>query len=75
MRVNEMSLKAGDRVKILSVESCARDLPQEDQLRLNALVGKVRTVVDIDKFGFPWLSFEASGGADFSLLPTEVQIL
>ena len=68
------ALSAGASVRILSVESCAKGLPQEDQARLRALVGQVRGIVEFDRFGFVWLSFSSvEGGADFSLFPSAVQ--
>lgn len=67
------NLAVGDEVVIRSVNSCIKDLPEEDQNRLLALVGLKRTVVEFDRFGFVWLSFSAGGGsADFCLFPTEV---
>ena len=66
------SIGAGDMVKILSVESCARDLPQSDQERLFSLVGTCRPIVEFDAYGFAWLSFTAGGAADFCLFPNEL---
>ena len=62
-------------VTLLSVSSCARGLPADDQDRLFSLVGERREIVEIDRFGFVWLSFSQSEmSADFCLLPTEVSI-
>lgn len=67
-------LSVGDGVCIRSVESCIAGLPEEDRERLLALVGKTRTIVQFDRLGFLWLSFEASGrSADFCLFPREVR--
>lgn len=66
-------LKVGMRVRILAVDSCTKELPEEDQDRLRALVGKQREIIEIDDFGFVWLSFDESERiADFCLLPVEV---
>ena len=68
------ALSVGASVRILSVESCAKGLPQEDQERLRALIGQARSIVEVDRFGFVWLCFSgAEGRADFSLVPNEVQ--
>ena len=66
-------LAVGDAVCIRSVASCITELPEEDRDRLLALVGAKRTVVQVDRFGFLWLSFSAADpSADFCLLPAEV---
>jgi hypothetical protein len=66
-------LAPGDNVIVVSVASCARGLPQQDQDRLFGLVGEKRRIIEIDRFGFVWLSFSLSEpGADFCLLPAEV---
>jgi hypothetical protein len=66
-------LALGSYVNVVAVASCARGLPQEDQSRLLAIVGEKRKVIEIDRFGFIWLSFSSSDQtADFCLLPTEV---
>jgi hypothetical protein len=67
------SLALGSYVSVVAVASCARGLPQEDQNRLLGIVGERRKIVEIDRFGFIWLSFSSSDHtADFCLLPTEV---
>ena len=66
----------GVDVEIRAVESCKKDLPEEDQKRLISLVGYKRTIVQIDRFGFVWLSFsEIETGADFCLFPSEVCVV
>lgn len=66
-------LRVGMQVRILTVDSCTKELPVEDQDRLRALVGKKREIIEIDDFGFVWLSFDATQRtADFCLLPVEV---
>lgn len=70
------SLAPGSNVQILSVASCAKELPTEDQERLFSLVGKIRSVVEFDRFGFVWLSYAAGEqSADFALFPTEVSVV
>jgi hypothetical protein len=62
-------------VTVLSVASCARGLPTEDQDRLGSIVGQARRVIRLDKFGFVWLSFDTNERSDdFCLLPSEVQV-
>ena len=65
-------LAAGGRVRILSVASCAKGLPREDQERLFALVGQLRWLIIFDRFGFAWLAFDDDLNADFCLFPTEI---
>lgn len=70
------SLSVGVTVEICSVESCAKELPGEDQKRLFSLVGCKRTVLNFDKFGFVWLSFSEGGqDPDFSLFPVEIRLV
>ena len=69
------SLSAGCSVLILTVESCVRDLPIEDQERLRAVVGGRRKIVGFDRYGFVWLCFNALGNdLDFCLFPSEVEL-
>ena len=70
------SLIVGNSVRILSVASCAKGLPAEDQERLFSLVGKVRSVVEFDRSGFVWFSYSGDEhGCDFCLFPTEVSLV
>jgi hypothetical protein len=65
------SFSVGARVHILSVASCATDLPSEDQIALKSYEGKDFTVVDIDEYGMLW--FDTDGGLrSFCLLAREV---
>ena len=77
MEHNAASLNApvqvGSSVRILSVESCAHDLPLDDVARLRTCVGKVCTVTEIDKFGFVWVAVDGQP-AYFCLLPEELQL-
>jgi hypothetical protein len=67
---------AGNEVLIVSVDSCLKELPVEDQAGLRALVGKHRTLVEFDRFGFVWFSFvEDDLNADFCLFPAEVSLV
>ena len=60
-------------VRVLSVESCARELPTEDQARLAELIGATRSIVEFDRAGFLWLPFNSlEWRADFASLPNEV---
>lgn len=66
-------ISAGDGVTILSVVSCARNLPEDDQIHLQSFVGQNRQIVEFDQYGFVWLSFTATDKkADFCLFPHEV---
>ena len=70
---NGKPLAPGSNVTVVAVASCARGLPQEDQGRLFGVVGEKRRIIEIDRFGFVWLSFSSSDlAADFCLLSTEV---
>ena len=66
------TLRLGDQVQINSVASCAKGLPLKDQERLHLLVGEVRKIVAIDRYGFVWLCFNEATTGDFSLFPAEV---
>lgn len=72
--INGQLLSVGDGgVYIRSVASCITELSEEDRQRLLALVGRMRSIVQFDRFGFVWLSFTAcEQSADFCLFPTEV---
>ncbi len=66
-------LAVGHNVTVVTVSSCARGLPNEDQERLFGIVGQKRKIVEFDSSGFVWLSFSASDpNADFCLFPSEV---
>ena len=67
------TLAPGNGVKVLAVGSCTAGLPATDQERLRTVVGEKRTIVEIDRFGFIWLSFSPSEkSADFCVMPAEV---
>jgi hypothetical protein len=60
---------------VLSVASCARGLPEEDQVRLREIVGQLRPVAKVDGFGFVWLSFERHCARDdFCLMAAKVEV-
>lgn len=60
-------------VRILSVSSCARDLPDEDQVRLRSYEGQLFEVQEIDRYGMVW--FGSDGGtSNFSLRPEEITV-
>lgn len=63
----------GSRVRIDSVSTWAHDRPAEDQARLKALIGETRTVVEMDRYGCAWLSWDPDGtSADFCLTVPEL---
>jgi hypothetical protein len=69
-------LTLSDRVTVLAVDSCARELPADDRARLYALVGCERVIVEFDSYGFAWLAFSADDlSADFALFPSELSAL
>lgn len=68
-------VEPGCIVRVLSVASCARELPEEDQVRLRHIVGQLRPVAKIDGFGFVWLSFdEGCARDDLCLMAAEVEV-
>jgi hypothetical protein len=69
----DQPIGAGDVVRILSVTSCLKGLPEAERALLRTVVGETRTIASIDAHGFLWLSFDrAAAVADFSLYPGEV---
>ena len=70
---NGKPMQVGDAVTVLTVDSCISDLPYDDQLRLQAIVGQSRRVVRFDQAGFVWLGFTAAEARDdFCLYPREL---
>jgi hypothetical protein len=68
------AISVGAKVRIVSVASCASELPREDQARLKSYVGKVFEVLEIDRYGMIWFGSEGNGG-NFSLKPSEVGVI
>ena len=68
------SIQAGATVRILSVSSCARGLPNEDQQRLHSYIGQQFEVREIDRYGMVWFAAEA-GTSNFSLRPEEISVV
>jgi hypothetical protein len=66
-------IRIGARVRIESVASCARGLPQEDQVRLKSYEGKIFEVLEIDRYGMVWFGTDGAS-ANFSLKPAEVTV-
>jgi hypothetical protein len=66
-------IAVGANVRIVSVASCARGLPREDQARLRSYEGKTFQVLEIDRYGMIWFGADGAG-ASFSLKPEEVAI-
>ena len=64
----------GAQVRVVSVRSCTRGLPPEDQARIRSYEGKLLTVAEIDRYGMIWLSYEGSSAPDFSLRPEEIAV-
>lgn len=68
------SIRVGAKVRILSVSSCARGLPDEDQVRLRSYEGQLFDVQEIDRYGMVW--FGSDGGtSNFSLRPEEIAVV
>jgi hypothetical protein len=68
------AIKAGAKVRIVSVTSGASGLPREDQLRLKAYQGQILEVLEIDRYGMLWFGAEGGSG-NFSLKPVEVEVI
>ena len=69
----DQPIAVGDVVRILTVTSCLKGLPEEDKIRLRTLVGETREIRRIDPHGFVWVSFGPTGfDVDLSLFPGEV---
>jgi len=64
----------GAQVRIVSVTSCTRGLPAEEQARIRSYEGKLLNVVEIDRYGMIWFSYEGSSDPDFSLRPEEISV-
>jgi hypothetical protein len=67
-------IAVGAQVRIVSVASCARELPREDQIRLRSYEGKTFQVLEIDRYGFIWFGADG-GGANFCLKPEEIAVI
>lgn len=68
------SIGVSAKVRILSVSSCARGLPDEDQVRLRSYEGQLFEVQEIDRYGMVW--FGSDGGTStFSLRPEEIAVV
>jgi len=63
----------GAKVRVVSVTSCARELPREDQARLRSYEGKTFEVLEIDRYGMIWFG-AGDGSSNFSLKPGEVAV-
>lgn len=69
----DQPIAVGDLVRILTVTSCLKGLPEEEKVLLRTVVGETRAIGRIDQHGYVWLSFGGAGFiADFSLFPGEV---
>jgi hypothetical protein len=67
------AILVGAKVRIESVASCTRGLPQEDRVRLRSYEGKIFQVLEIDRYGMVWFGTDG-GSANFSLKPNEVTV-
>ena len=67
-------IAVGAKVRIVSVASCVRELPGEDQARLRSYEGKTFQVLEIDRYGMIWFGGDG-GGSNFSLKPEEVAVI
>ena len=67
-------IAVGAKVRIVSVASCVRELPREDQARLRSYEGKTFQVLEIDRYGMIWFGADG-GGSNFSLKPEEVAVI
>lgn len=69
------AILVGTQVRIVSVRSCARGLPVEDQERLRSYQGKTLTVLEIDRYGMIWFGSDGSSTPNFSLRPEEITVV
>jgi hypothetical protein len=65
----------GAQVRIVSVRSCTRGLAAEDQERIRSYEGKLLNVVEIDRYGMIWFSYDESSAPNFSLRPEEIAVV
>lgn len=68
------SIHVGAKVRIVSVGSCARGLPADDQKRLRSYEGQLFEVLEIDRYGMIWFGSEG-GTPNFSLRPEEIAVV
>jgi hypothetical protein len=68
------TIVVGAQVRIVSVRSCTRGLPPEDQERIRSYEGKLLTVVEIDRYGMIWFSYDGSSTPNFSVRPEEITV-
>jgi hypothetical protein len=69
-----MPIFVGAQVKIVSVRSCTKGLPAEDQARLRSYEGQILSVLEIDRYGMLWFGADGSSSPSFSLRPEEVEV-
>ena len=68
-------IRVGSKVRVLSVKSCARGLPVEEQERLRSYEGQIFNVLEIDRYGMVWFGSEGSSSPNFSLRPEEIAVV
>lgn len=59
----------------MSVASCIRELPAEDQRRLKSYEGQLFEVLEIDRYGMIWFGAGGSTRVNFSLRPDELAVV
>jgi hypothetical protein len=69
------AIRVGAQVRIVSVRSCAKGLPIEDQERLRSHEGQILKVQQIDRYGMIWFGSDDSTSPNFSLRPEEVTVV
>jgi hypothetical protein len=68
-------MKVGDKVRVLTIPDwLIHDLPEEDVARINAQVGEVVEVRELQGHGHVWLSF-ADGTEGFALHSRDVTLV
>jgi hypothetical protein len=65
----------GAKVRVLSVRSGTRGLPDEDQKRLRSYEGQTFDVLEIDRYGMVWFGSDGSTTPNFSLRPEEIEVV
>ena len=62
-------------MRIVSVASCIRELPAEDQRRLKSYEGQIFEVLEIDRYGMIWFGADGGTSVNFSLRPEELAVV
>lgn len=68
-------IEIGAEAKILTIpEWLTHDLPSEEVAELNAVVGKIMKVLEVDEYGYVWFGTD-NVGRWFCLRPSEILVV